>query len=83
MMKLIVDRIDGDAAVCETAEGRIVRLSLDTLPTGVKAGSVLVEEADGFALDPEEEAARRAAIFALQEALFSSPDEADAFGPDA
>lgn len=75
-MEYYVDRIEADEAVCETEDGETLRLKLTALPEGTREGSVLREEADTFVLDDAAAEARRARLFALQEALFG--DDADA-----
>ena len=75
-MEYYVDRIEADEAVCETPDGETLRLPLTALPEGTREGSVLREEEGVFILDDAAAEARRATLFALQEALFS--DDADA-----
>lgn len=75
-MELIVDRIEAGFAVCETPDRTPQCISLDSLPDGVGAGSVLREEGGAFVLLEAETEARRAALFALQQALFDEADEA-------
>ena len=75
-MEYYVDRIEADEAVCETTDGETLRLPLIALPEGAREGSVLREEEGVFILDDTAAEARRATLFALQEALFG--DDADA-----
>lgn len=75
-MEYYVDRIEDGFAVCETPDGAVLRLPLETLPPDVKEGDVLRETDGAFTLDEAAAEARRAALFALQEALFG--DGADA-----
>ena len=56
----IIDRIEGDLAVIEVAEGKTVNIPRSSLPVGVKEGSVL-----RIAIDPEEEARRRKKLRSL------------------
>ena len=37
-MKWIIDRIEGDTAVCETENGGFADIKLESLPIGVKEG---------------------------------------------
>ena len=69
-MEYYVDRIEADEAVCETLDGETLRLQLTDLPEGAREGSVLREEEGVLILDDAAAEARRAALFALQEALF-------------
>jgi len=41
MTTLIVDRIDGDFAVCEREDGTIIDIALSALPGDVREGAVL------------------------------------------
>ena len=75
-MEYYVDRIEADEAVCETPDGETLRLPLTALPEGTREGSVLREEEGVFILDDAAAEARRATLFALQEALFG--DDTDA-----
>lgn len=68
-MKYIIDRFEGEWAVCET-DGGMVNVALKELPKGVREGSVLRCDGGKWALDPQAEQARRARLHALQEDLF-------------
>lgn len=54
-MKLIVDRIEGNFAVCETEMRNMVDLSLDILPHNIKEGNVLDIEGHNIKLDKQAE----------------------------
>lgn len=41
-MKWIIDRIEGDTAVCEMENGGFADIKLESLPIGVKEGDVLI-----------------------------------------
>ena len=70
-MKLYVDRLEGELAVCETETGERLTLALDDLPDGVREGSVLEQDETGsFVLDAEAEEKRRRELFDRQEDLF-------------
>lgn len=72
---LIIDRIEGDFAVCEQ-DGRAMRtLPLAQLPPGVHEGDCLRETADGYAVDQEETQRRRAANRELLRGLFQREEE--------
>lgn len=67
---LIIDRIEGEFAVCE-AEGRVFRtLPLADLPQGVKEGDCLRESGGCYAVDTEETARRRAENVRRMRAMF-------------
>ena len=57
-MKYIVDRIEGDLALCETENEEMVNLPLKDLSEGTKEGSVLIQEGNSWMLDQDEELAR-------------------------
>ncbi|MBS4785829.1 MAG: DUF3006 domain-containing protein [Clostridiales bacterium] len=66
---IIVDRIEGETAICETEEGR-VELPLSQLPEGTREGSCLRRTAGGYRPDPEEERRRRQRNHAAAARLF-------------
>lgn len=41
MMKVIIDRFEGDYAVCETENKEYINISKSELPQGIKEGDVL------------------------------------------
>lgn len=66
---LIVDRIEGDRAVCEAERGYSV-IPLSDCEAGVKEGDVLFEVPGGYRIDPEETGRRRKENARLSEELF-------------
>lgn len=68
---LIVDRIEGEYAVCETANG-IKNILLALLPEGVRGGDVLVQTENGYRIDREQTEKRRAAAAAKLRRLIQS-----------
>ena len=70
-MRLIIDRFEGDFAVCEGDDCRMQSIPVHELPAGLKAGDVLVKEANSsYRIDREETALRRARIKQLQDDLW-------------
>lgn len=67
--KLIIDRIEGDIAVCETG-GEMTEIPVSRLPRGVKEGSVLSVCGKDYRLEQEETAQRRVDIAELQRRAF-------------
>lgn len=67
---LIVDRIEGTIAVCETVSASIVDVPLSDLPEGTKEGSVLRLENGSYVIDAEEERSRRSRIESKAKRLF-------------
>ena len=56
----VIDRIEGNLAVIEIAEGKTVAVPLTSLPDGAKEGTVI-----RLVIDREEEARRRKKIRSL------------------
>lgn len=56
---LIVDRIEGEYAVCEEPLGNRQDIPLSQLPEGLREGDCLWEEEGSYRLDREESARRR------------------------
>lgn len=50
-MKLIVDRFEGNYALCEKEDGTIMNVEKDRLPKGVKEGDVLILEGESIFID--------------------------------
>lgn len=55
----IVDRIEGQFAVCETDDGAVTDLLLTELPPGVQEGDVLTLGREGYEIDSAETLRRR------------------------
>lgn len=70
MKRLVVDRIEGEFAVCETEEGIMVNICLSDFPFAVKEGSVIYENNGNYELSVVEEERRRKELFELAESLF-------------
>ncbi len=76
METLIIDRFEGDLAVCEREDCSMVAIEKTRLPKGVRPGNILKIEDDGtIRLDAEEELRRREMIYKMQESLFENSDE--------
>ena len=59
-MKLIIDRIEDDIAVCEMVDDKkMVEIKLDELPENVKEGSILKFKNGRYELDLQTERKRR------------------------
>ena len=68
---LIIDRFEGNIAVCEREDGTMTHLARTLLPAGAREGSVLCGGAgQGYRLDPEREQERRRRIRALEDDLW-------------
>lgn len=55
MRKLIIDRFEGDFAVCETEALEFVNLPKAALPSGVKEGDVIAISIDKLETDKRKE----------------------------
>ncbi len=69
-MQLIVDRIEGDIAVCENEDMTFTQIKISELPSGTKQGSFLVYQNGVYVLDEKAEQAARERILAKQAKLF-------------
>jgi len=68
-MKVIIDRFEGDFAVCEKSDRTMINIKKDRLPASVKEGDVLIVEGDNIKIDPEGTAKRAKAIKELMDKL--------------
>lgn len=69
-MKVIIDRFEGQYAVCEDEDQKMINIEIDKLPQGVKEGDVLIIEGDNIKVDKEETEIRRERIRRLMEDLW-------------
>lgn len=69
-MKYIIDRFEGEYAVCEDEAGNMHDLPLAKLPKGAKEGDVIVEVDDAYIIDHEETEQRKKKIQSLMDELF-------------
>lgn len=65
MSRYIVDRFEGEKAVCETENEEMVAIDSSLLPENVREGSVIVEENGTYSLDEPETQSRRERIARL------------------
>lgn len=76
METLIIDRFEGELAICEREDCSMTSIEKSRLPKGVRPGNILKIEEDGtIRLDAEEELRRREMIFRMQESLFEHPND--------
>lgn len=68
-LKLIVDRFEGDFAVCEREDGTMVDIEKYKLPEGVKEGHVLIVGENNIIIDEKATEDRREKIRKLMEKL--------------
>lgn len=74
MKKWIVDRIEGETAVCEAENRTHFEIPLAKLPP-VTEGDVLVENNGEIHVDAEETQKRRERIAALSKSLFQKKED--------
>ena len=67
---MIVDRIEGEIAVCESGDGSLVDVPMSDLPDGVREGTVLRLQGGSYAIDEDEERSRRERIERKASRLF-------------
>lgn len=71
-MKIVVDRIEGNLAVCENLETReIIQIEIQKLPKGIEEGTVIKFENNEYLIDEEEEKQRRKRIEEKMNRLWS------------
>jgi urease accessory protein UreE len=58
-MRLIIDRFEGNFALCEKEDSCIVQIELERLPKGAAEGDVLVIENDKLIIDEAATKARK------------------------
>ena len=49
--KFIVDRIEGDFAVCESEGSGMLNIPLSVLPADIKEGSYIIKDGENFFID--------------------------------
>ena len=64
-----IDRFEGDVAVLIDEEGNRLDIPRTALPSQARSGDMLRHETEGFQLDTDAVAARRAEIAVLQKRL--------------
>jgi len=68
--EFVIDRIEGEFAVCEMPDETEKTIPLSLLPDGVKEGAVLEFSEGVYTVNEEKTKARRKSNFDLQSALF-------------
>jgi len=70
-MEMIIDRIEGNIAVCEMPDGGMVDIPLERLPKGVRPGDVLSLRDGVYTLEPARRKARLGIIRKLENDVFN------------
>lgn len=58
-MRYIIDRLEGDLALCEDELKKIITIPRSQLPDGLKEGDIVMEKEGVYTSDPEETARQR------------------------
>lgn len=69
-MKIIIDRFEGEYAICENELEEMIKIDKNKLPAGVSEGDVLILEGEKIALDKNETQIRKEKIKKLMEKLW-------------
>lgn len=71
-MKVVIDRFEGDFAVCERDDRTMLNINKNKLPANAKEGDVLVIDGDTIKIDSKETSKRKNQVKDLMEKLFRS-----------
>lgn len=69
-MKLIIDRFEGDFAICEKEDKTMINIEKAKLPSNVKEGDVIVYENVKYSIDLKETSQRKKEINKLMDDLW-------------
>mgnify|MGYP000990762675 CR=1 FL=1 len=69
-MKIIIDRFEGEYAICETEDGEMINIKIVDLPNEAKEGDVLIFNGDIFIIDNEAKEKRKERIKKLMDDLW-------------
>lgn len=69
-MKIIIDRFEGEYAICETEDGEMINIKIVDLPNEAKEGDVLIFNGDIFIIDNEAKEERKERIKKLMDDLW-------------
>lgn len=69
-MKVVIDRFEGDYAVCEKEDRTMMNIERHRLPENAGEGDVLLIEGERILLDAEETASRKQKIQSMMDSLW-------------
>lgn len=70
-MKIVIDRFEGDYAVCETEDRRMINIEKEKIPKNARPGDALLMKEDGsISLDQKETERRKKRIESLMEDMW-------------
>ncbi|NLB36759.1 MAG: DUF3006 domain-containing protein [Clostridiales bacterium] len=71
MEKIIIDRFEGDIAVCERDDCSMINIQKSKLPKGVRVGNILIiDDSGNIKIDVQEELRRKEQILRMQQQIF-------------
>ncbi|HIT89536.1 MAG TPA: DUF3006 domain-containing protein [Candidatus Merdenecus merdavium] len=69
-MKLVIDRIEGELAICQQEDRKMMEIPLQDLPFGVKEGDILLYSKDGIKVLADERKALEEELKKRMDRLF-------------
>ncbi|MCX6003338.1 MAG: DUF3006 domain-containing protein [Chloroflexi bacterium] len=73
-MRVVIDRFEGDFAVCEKEDRTMLNVKRSKLPANIKESDVLIIDGDTITIDPAETAKKRGVTDKLVENLWNDND---------
>ncbi len=73
-MQVIIDRFEGEMAVCEQADRTMLNIPRSRLPAEAKEGDVLIVEDESIRIDPSATLKRKKSINARFKSLYRKPE---------
>jgi len=70
-MKYIIDRFEGDYAVCEDENKQMIDIERDKIPAEAREGDVLIQQGDKYIIDLDETNRRKEKIQRLMDDLWT------------
>lgn len=74
-MRAVIDRFEGDFAVCEKEDRTMLNVKRNKLPANAKEGDVLIIEGDTTRIDSTETTKRKKATQKLMENVWQDKDK--------
>lgn len=71
MKRYVVDRIEGEIAVCENEDMTFVNINISALPEGIKSGDCITEEKGVYSFDEKATENKRREIDSLLNDIFN------------
>lgn len=69
-MKIIIDRFEGNYAVCETEEKKFIDIPKSDIPEGAKEGDILTKTDNGYSIEKAETETKREEVKKRMNRLF-------------